>query len=316
MSIDFRQKLRLVQIVTGCATQKEMYARFKALNPQTGYDPQRAYKWLQGRSSPRDAGIYEDIARLLDLPATGEAVRTCSFAEFRAMIEARRGALAEEPVQATALGPAGWTVQPAPPPAPSPTTRPPAYLAGRYLAISRAWAPSRRGWLVVGILTISPDTGTGMTLRYEENLPDGLLVMTGALQRIGRNVLALAINAEDEMFISFSLQIPPAPALALFGIFNGAASHDLDMRPTASRILCLRADPVTPEALMELSGYIPNEPEIVRQTLLAIGISGTRVAPLSDKLRDYLNADGGLVDTPSSLIAPLIEGLYDMPRTE
>ncbi|KZD08765.1 hypothetical protein AUP43_08370 [Oceanibaculum pacificum] len=296
-----------------------MYARFKALNPQTGYDPQRAYKWLQGRSSPRDAGIYEDIARLLDLPVTGEAVRNCSFAEFRAMIEPRRGALAEELGQATALVPASRTIQPAsliPAPAPSSTTRPPAYLAGRYLAISQAWAPSRRGWLLVGILTITPDTGTGMAMRYEENLPDGLLVMTGALQRIGRNVLALAINAEDEMFISFSLQIPPAPALALFGIFNGAASHDLDMRPTASRILCLRADPVAPKALMGLSRYIPDEPEILCQTLLAIGISGSRVVQLSEKLRDYLNADGGLIDTPLSLIAPLIEKLYDMPRTE
>ena len=42
MSTDFPQKLRLLQIVTGCATQKEMFARFRALNPQIGYDPPQA----------------------------------------------------------------------------------------------------------------------------------------------------------------------------------------------------------------------------------------------------------------------------------
>src|SRR3546814_9019074 len=35
------RKLRLAMRVAGCATQKEMHARLKAVNPGTGYEPSR-----------------------------------------------------------------------------------------------------------------------------------------------------------------------------------------------------------------------------------------------------------------------------------
>src|SRR3546814_16103319 len=77
--------------VAGCATQKEMHARLKAVNPGTGYEPSRAYKWAQGRSTPRDPSVYDDLARLLELPVAGEVVRSCSYEEFRRLMEAQHG---------------------------------------------------------------------------------------------------------------------------------------------------------------------------------------------------------------------------------
>jgi hypothetical protein len=295
MSIDFPQKLRLIQIIIGCATQKEMYARFKALNPQTGYDPQRAYKWLQGRSSPRDASVFEDIARLLDLQVPGEAVRNSTIDEFRALIEARRGPLPAE------MAPA----------APASAARLPAYLAGRYLAISRAWAPDRRGCVLAGILTMALDSAQGMAVRYEEYLPVGPLVVTGFMQRIGRSVRATVINDEDEIFIDFCLQIPPAPAPVLYGIISGAAVHDLEMRPSACKIICLRADAVPSEVLRQHSGYCPDAPESVSNLALAAGLPREQAAIFGKKAHKFLYAsEPGLICVTPSELAPLLASTY------
>lgn len=295
MSTDFPQKLRLIQIVTGCATQKEMHARFKALNPQTGYDPQRAYKWLQGRSSPRDMSVFEDIARLLDLDVPGEVVRCSTIGEFRALIEARRGPLPVEMALGTAAG----------------AVRLPTYLAGRFLAISRAWAPDRRDCLLTGILTLVPDSANGLKVRYAEYLPVGHLVVTGAMQRIGRSVRATAINEEDEIFIDFCLQIPPAPAPMLYGILSGAAIHDLEMRPSAGKLICLRVDAVPSEILRKASGYYSNTTESVGNLALTAGLADEQAAIFGAKAHEFLNAsESGLISvTPSELVS-LIASAY------
>ncbi|MCH2396317.1 MULTISPECIES: hypothetical protein [Oceanibaculum] len=295
MSTDFPQKLRLIQIVTGCATQKEMYARFKALNPHTGYDPQRAYKWLQGRSSPRDMSVFEDIARLLDLDVPGEAVRNSTIDEFRTLIEARRGPLPAE-VAPEALGGA---------------LRLPTYLAGRFLAIARAWAPDRRDCLLAGILTLTPDATQGIGVHYQEYLPAGHLVLTGAMQRIGRSARATAINEEDETFIDFCLQIPPAPAPVLYGILSGAAIQDLEMRPSACPLICLRADAVSSETLCKASGYYSNTPESASDLALVAGLAGEQATTFGAKAHEFLNAsEPGLISVTPSELAPLIASAY------
>ena len=86
---DFARKLALVADTLGCRTQKELLARLLAVNPQTSFDPTRAYKWRQGLAAPRDAGIYQDLADVLGLQQSGEALRTCSFAAFAAMVADR-----------------------------------------------------------------------------------------------------------------------------------------------------------------------------------------------------------------------------------
>lgn len=295
MSIDFPQKLRLVQIVTGCATQKEMYARFKALNPRTGYDPQRAYKWLQGRSTPRDLSVFEDIAWLLDLEVTGEAVRNSTIGEFRALIEARRGPLPAEVVPVPSAG----------------TMRLPAYLAGRYLAISRAWAPDRRESILAGILTLASDSMAGMTARYEEYLPAGHLDVAGAMQRIGRSARVTGVNIEDETFIDFCLPIPPAPASMLYGIISGAAFHDLEMRPSACKIICLRADAVPYDTLREISGYHSNAPDTIGDLVLAAGLPREQASVFGKMLHAFLaTSEAGLICVTPSELAPLFANAY------
>ena len=57
-------KLRITAALLGCATRKELCARFRSVNPATEFDLERSYKWLQGRALPRSA-----------LPARAEAFR-------------------------------------------------------------------------------------------------------------------------------------------------------------------------------------------------------------------------------------------------
>src|SRR3546814_9298523 len=54
------RKLRLAMRVAGCATQKEMNARLKAVNPGTGYEASRASQWAQGRSTTRNQAVYDE----------------------------------------------------------------------------------------------------------------------------------------------------------------------------------------------------------------------------------------------------------------
>jgi hypothetical protein len=68
-----------------------MHARLRLANPEISFDPGRAYKLLQGVATPRNPGIYQDLAVALGLSQSGEVVRTCSFDAFAAMLAERAG---------------------------------------------------------------------------------------------------------------------------------------------------------------------------------------------------------------------------------
>jgi hypothetical protein len=53
------EKLRLTAAALDCAGQKELCAAFRRVNPNTTFALDRSYKWMQGRSLPRSARLYE-----------------------------------------------------------------------------------------------------------------------------------------------------------------------------------------------------------------------------------------------------------------
>ena len=105
---DFGAKLRITAAALGCASQKDLCARFREANPGTIFELDRSYKWMQGRALPRSVGLYEDWAALL---GTGRSIahgcsraRSTSSSIWSAI--ATRSAGTPLP-----LGRASWSVQ-------------------------------------------------------------------------------------------------------------------------------------------------------------------------------------------------------------
>ena len=78
---DLAAKLRITAALLGCASQKDLCARFRRLNPAT-FDLDRSYKWMQGRAQPRSARVYEDWATLLGTASPIAHLQSCTIDEF------------------------------------------------------------------------------------------------------------------------------------------------------------------------------------------------------------------------------------------
>jgi hypothetical protein len=89
--VDFAARLRITALALGCATKKDLCARFQAANPQTQCDLDRLHKWTQGRALPRSAQVYEDWAKVLGTTRTGAWLATCAMDSFLAEVSALTG---------------------------------------------------------------------------------------------------------------------------------------------------------------------------------------------------------------------------------
>ena len=79
---DLAAKLRITAAVLGCASQKDLCARFHEVNPATIFELDRSYKWMQGRALPRSARVYEDWARVLGTTSPITYLQSCTVEEF------------------------------------------------------------------------------------------------------------------------------------------------------------------------------------------------------------------------------------------
>jgi hypothetical protein len=308
MTRDLGLKLRLTQLVTGCVTQKALHARFKQVNPLTGYEPERAYKWVQDRAAPRDPSVFQDLARVLDLPVTGETVRSCSFEEFRRLVEARHG-----PAPAVAPRPAAGgraELRPAPP---AQAVALPGYLVGQYLVFSMAWSSLHAGRMIFAALTLEPAADGGLYAVYAERLPGGELIVEGPLQRMGRGLGAMLRHADDDLFIFMSFRQPVAPALVLTGVMTGSAYHDADARPIAGRVHCVRVPEMDGEALSALTGYREPCSGAVARALSDAGVKVAGMDRLAERIVATIAAPAptGLIDTSVEALHLLSRPLYE-----
>ena len=83
---DFGAKLRITAAALGCASQKDLCARFHAVNPGTTFELDRSYKWMQGRALPRSVGLYEDWAKLLGTGRPLAWLQSCTADEFLELV--------------------------------------------------------------------------------------------------------------------------------------------------------------------------------------------------------------------------------------
>jgi hypothetical protein len=64
-------KLRLTQRALRCRSVKQLAALFRAVNPNTQFEVERARKWMRGSSAPRSPRVYDDWAAVIRSPRGG-----------------------------------------------------------------------------------------------------------------------------------------------------------------------------------------------------------------------------------------------------
>jgi hypothetical protein len=325
-SPDFGKKLILTMQVVGTVTQKQLHARLLAVNPDTCFRPERAYKWIKGRASPRDPSIFDDLALLLDLQAngkriTGATLSACDYPTFRDLVFAQygNGVPAEELRSPQRSGFEGTIEHGGNPSRQLAVNDVPAFLAGTYLVLSRSWSMLQRNHLLVAEMILDRRPDGLWAMEYLERLPGGPLHMIGNLYRIGRNLQVSLNNFESENTIAMTLSAPPAPGVMLSGVMSGSALHDTEMRPMAGRVVCLAMRHLKPSADMQDPGswrfgfaegttYLASSADAISARLRDSGIDSDLASRIAPDIADLIIEDShmGVIDITGDRVSKII----------
>jgi hypothetical protein len=310
---EFALKLRVTAAFLGCATRKDLCARFRAVNPATDADLERVHKWLQGRALPRSSRIYDDWARLVGTGRPPHWLATCTTRQLLDELATLHGA---DPDRLLALAGAGGG------PASEAADRRPGghYLCGAYACYSHAWSPYYAGHLIRGGLGIEEHApGEPLLATYVEALPVGALRLSGPITPGARWLTVLLAGSVNAAPLFVSASTPSPPASVLLGILTGVTMMGPDPRPSATRIAMVRV-PARPERLEASGRYLlPDEGSIVGD-LAGLGLRMPGPAAVDRLMRDFLRPDPGATfdqvrhEEVARLTAELDRGLVADPR--
>ncbi|WP_019013115.1 hypothetical protein [Elioraea tepidiphila] len=228
MAYELAAKLRMTALVLGCASRKDLCARFRKVNPDTQFDLERANKWMQGRALPRNPQIYADWARVLGTERGADWLARCPVEAFAAELVSLFNAdpaalrrLADAP--AAEAGPAAGFA-----------------LYGHYACYSWAWSPYYRGHVIRGALEIRRGARGHDEALYRERLLGRAVGFSGEPLVTG-NTLHIALRGPDEVSPLFlSLLMAGAPGSVLCGILSGATAVGPQPLPSATRFVAAR----------------------------------------------------------------------------
>jgi len=283
---DFPRKLALASEALGCGTMKELLARVLAVNPATGFDLQRAYKWQQGRSTPRDPDVYQDLADALGLAQSGEFVRASSFEDFEAAVQGAE-------LNGGASGSSGASTD----------NGALSHLDGRYCL----YMPTFSRFPVPKILrcTASIETGAdGATiLRVGVPRPGFLLWFGGRLEYAARAVVSLLRGEDHGIPMMFIFAGPPAPVRVIAGLSVSTAAFIADVEPHCCRMLMIRT-PAESADLPADGNFVDFEEEAVTRELERLGYPDAGRAGLAPHVLDFLGAqsDRPTLSVPSEAV--------------
>lgn len=283
---DIAAKLRLTAALLGGLSQKELCAAFRRVNPQTGFDLDRSYKWIQGRSLPRSAQIYEDWAGVLGLARPGSWVAGSTLDAFLAVLceggrvdragLLRRAGL-DTPAEAAGAEEAA------------------SYLCAAYACYSQAQSPYYRGRILRGALVIqpAPRRADGLVARYSQALAAGRNHVSGQVMIVGSMLALLLVSGSPGTPpVSFHLHLPAPPGSLLAGIMGSCTMvHPGGQPPYATRVAMIRV-PVGIEALERTSRYMEPEPLALSRDLAALGLRVGDAAGLEARLERFLRPAG------------------------
>lgn len=257
-SID--HKLRLTAALLGAVTRKDLAAAFRRVNHATAYDIDRADKWLQGRAQPRQLGVYEDWAMLLDLQKPADWIAECDIAAFASEIASRHGRTVQElEHRAEAFGKPSAAAQEERGLATA--------LSGRYACYSNSWSPYYKGQRIRGLFEIgSGHAPQGLSATYSESLPTGRLEYRGVMTSAKRGMYTQLHEANgDGVFLSCLFPFSP-PGSVLGGFLCGGTVIGPEPQPSTSRIVMIRLKDTVSD-LNGWGGYLDNDQSIASELM-------------------------------------------------
>ncbi len=286
MQATFARKLGLTAGVLRCATRKELCARFRAANPNTEFDLERSFKWLQGKALPRSSSVYEDWAAVLGTSRSGSWLAASSVDAFAEEVSAlfsvdriEMQALSDRflgEVLVRQLSDDG--------------------LTGSFLCYSHAWSPFHAGRLIRGAMDLQPGTRGGFLAQYRENLPSGSWSSRGPARRSGR-VLSVALEGAVEEHLALSLLVPGRPVNVLAGRMQGTTLHGAETQICSTRIVLVR---VTAQEMPVTECFVPADVETLAGDLAAHGREPATSAEVAAAVLRFLCPPGAMGAAPIS----------------
>jgi hypothetical protein len=301
MARDIDRKLRATAAVLGLVTRKDLAAAFRRVNAATPFDVERAHKWLQGRSSPRDARLYQDWVLVLDIDRSAEWIATSEFDAFLDVVATRHNADREALTRQVIATHSARS---------SDTNGVHSGLAGTYVCYSNAWSPYFRGQIVRGALSIGGlISASPQHVTYLEILPTGRLQVHGTLTPGNRAVhMSLKEPSGDAQFL-FCLFPPTTPVRVLGGFMCGTTIIGSEPSPSVTRIVMIRL-PAASELLHSRSAYLPKEGSFA-QDLVSLGLPVSS-PQIDERLSEFLcSGDGKGLDQPDATLYRSIVELFD-----
>jgi hypothetical protein len=314
-------KLRITAALLGCASQKDLCARFRAVNPQTTFDLERSYKWMQGRAQPRSARLYEDWATLLGTNNPIAHLQSCTVDEFLDLVCERhkvsRDALAAR--AAVVVATQGRGVEPE-----RGDWLPGRHLVGTYACYSHAWSPHFEGRIIRSALAIDVAAdASALPAAYVERGALGRVEVRGRVSVASRTI---HVDLADpiEFRLTMCLYQPGTLGSVLAGVMSGASWLDADAQPSATPIVLIRIPGATAATLEGSNRYV-DAMEPLSHDLAALGICPENSAELdalldgvlrADERRDLIKVDAGQARRLTLAIDRLCIDSVLIPRSE
>jgi hypothetical protein len=260
---------------------KELAARFRAVNPKTHFQAERAQKWFQGRALPRSLELYDDWAKVLGISKSGAWLEAAKLDEFAAELSSVCNLTANVLLgRAEAHASIGLTSRPDPGSALS-------YISGTYACYSAAWCTYYRGRLIRGAMQLNWRSGASgsFAAEYTEALLGRVVHYRGELFAVGRALHLDLRRVDDRLPLFGSFVLPGPPASLLCGIVSGSTAVGPDPQPSAARMLMVRVA-VRPDA----SNRYLDSGDTVSGDLATLGID---IADVEEgALREFLQPSG------------------------
>ena len=282
---DIAAKLRLTAALLGGLSQKGLCAAFRRVNPQTGFELDRSYKWMQGRSLPRSTQVYEDWADVLGLGRPGGWVAGCGLDAF---LDALCGDGRVD--RAGLLRRAGLDMTPDGAAAEDATD----YLCAAYACYSQAQSPCYRGSILRGTLVIqpAPRRTEGLVARYSQYSHPVALGPSHVAGRVvvvgGMLALPLTAGSAGTPPVSFHLYLPAPPGSLLAGIMGSCTMmHPGGQPPYATRVAMVRV-PLPAAALEASNRTMEPAPLALSRDLAALGLRVADPAGLEARMDRFL----------------------------
>jgi hypothetical protein len=297
---DIDRKLRVTAALLGVATCKDIGAAFRRVNPATVFDVSRAHKWLQGRSRPRDARIYTDWARVVDLGHPAAWIAECAFEEF---VEAACARYGQDRDALLRLGESSRSA------AADRTGESSFSIAGTYACYSHAWSPYFAGRLIRGELSIARHAGSQkLSANWAERLPTGAARLEGPVKLTGSGMYLDLREATGDARVFISLYAPTQPASVLAGLMCGATFIGPDAQPSVTRIVMVRL--AGPSArLRTADAYLPAGASLAAD-LATLGARITDPGTVDERLAEFLTSGRG--DGVDQISASAYRALVDV----